>query len=308
VSVSVLGFGGAPIGNLFRPTAPDVAAATVDEAWVHGIRYFDTAPHYGLGLSERRLGDALSGRSRSEYVISTKVGRLLVPNDAPTGSDLTAGGFAVADDLRRELDFSADGVRRSLDASLARLDVDRVDIVFVHDPDDHVEQTINETIPALVDLREQGVIGAIGVGMNQWQAPLRILSESDLDVIMIAGRWTLLDQSALPLLDACGERQVAVMAAAPYNSGLLSHDWPADGAYFDYKVASAEMLAKARRLAQDCADCGTTLPVAALQFPSRHPAVTSVVVGLCTPAQVASTTERLATAIPTELWAHISRP
>src|ERR1700680_4629805 len=169
LSVTKLGCGAAGIGGLFKPSPADVARAAVDAAWDAGIRYFDTAPHYGLGISERCLGEALRGRPRDEYVLSTKVGRLLVANPAPTGSDLGSGGFAAPDGLPRVLDYSADGVRRSLDASLQRLGLDRVDIVLVHDPDDHADQAIGEALPALIELREQGVIGAVGLGMNQWQ-------------------------------------------------------------------------------------------------------------------------------------------
>jgi D-threo-aldose 1-dehydrogenase len=222
LAVSRLGFGGASLGNLYLETPDAQARASVDAAWDGGVRYFDTAPHYGLGLSERRLGAALAGRPRADYVLSTKVGRLLVPNKAPTGSDLEAGGFAVPDDLVRRFDFSRDGVLRSLEASLDRLGVGRVDIVYVHDPDEHMDQAIAEAIPALAELRDQGVVGAVGAGMNQWQALRRMVREADLDVVMLAGRWTLLDRSGAPLLAACAERGVAVVAAAPYNSGLLA--------------------------------------------------------------------------------------
>jgi hypothetical protein len=206
IRVTELGFGGASIGNLYRATSDEVAREAVDAAWAAGIRYFDTAPHYGLGLSERRLGEALRRYPRDEYVLSTKVGRLIVPNLTPTGSDLPYGLFDVPDDLTRRLDYSADGVRRSLEASLARLGLDRVDVVLMHDPDDFLDETIAEALPALAELREQGVIGAIGVGMNQWEAPLRVVREADIDVVMLAGRWTLLDRTGEALLDACLER------------------------------------------------------------------------------------------------------
>ena len=234
LAVSGLGFGGASLGNLYVETSDAEARASVDAAWDGGVRYFDTAPHYGLGLSERRLGAALAGRPRADYVLSTKVGRLLEPNPAPTGSDLESGGFAVPDDLVRRFDFSRDGVLRSLEASLGRLGVSRVDIVYVHDPDEHLDQAISEAIPALAELRDQGVIGAVGAGMNQWQALLRMVREADLDVVMLAGRWTLLDRSGAPLLAECAERGVAVVAAAPYNSGLLARDWPEPGGHFNY--------------------------------------------------------------------------
>ena len=226
MTVTELGFGGASLGNLYRETPDAEARLAVEAAWDGGVRYYDTAPHYGLGLSERRLGGALSGQPRDAYILSTKVGRLLEPNAAPAGSDLASGGFAVPDDLVRRFDFSRDGVLRSLESSLHRLGVSRVDIVYVHDPDEYVHQAITEAVPALAELRDQGVIGAVGAGMNQRQALLRMIRETDLDVVMLACRWTLLHLSGAPLLAECAERGVAVIAAAPYNSGLLARDWP----------------------------------------------------------------------------------
>jgi D-threo-aldose 1-dehydrogenase len=303
VYVTELGFGTAPIAGLYQAATDEQARQSIDAAWDGGIRYFDTAPHYGLGVGERRLGAALGGRPRNEYVVSTKVGRLLAPNPTPTGSDLAAGGFDVPDDLTRVRDYSADGVRRSLAASLRRLGLDRVDIVLVHDPDDHVDQAIGEAVPALVRLREEGVVGAIGVGMNQWQAPLRAVRESDVDVVMVAGRWTLLDRSARPLLDECAERGVSVLAAAPFNSGLLARERPADGATFDYGPASADLIAAAVRWADRATEHGGDLPQAALQFPLRHAAVTAVVAGLRGPDQVRQAVSRLPRPFPPAFWA-----
>jgi D-threo-aldose 1-dehydrogenase len=302
LSVTELGFGGAAIGGLFRPAPAEAARAAVDAAWDAGIRYFDTAPHYGLGLSERRLGEALRGRPREQYVLSTKVGRLLVPNPAPVGSDLEAGGFAVPDSLTRVLDYSADGVRRSLDTSLSRLGLDRIDIVLVHDPDDHADQAVGEALPALIKLREQGVIGAVGLGMNQWQVPLRAVVETDLDVVMLAGRWTLADRSGAPLLEACADRGVSVLAAAPFNSGLLARAWPPDDAYFNYAPAPARVLAHARLLARTSEEHGLTLPQAALRFPLLHRAVACVVGGFGSPAHVRSAAEWLAGPVPDTGW------
>jgi D-threo-aldose 1-dehydrogenase len=306
LAVTELGFGGASLGNLYRATSDVEARRAVDAAWDAGVRYFDTAPHYGLGLSERRLGAALAGRPRAGYVLSTKVGRLLEPNPAPTGSDLASGGFAVADDLVRRFDFSRDGVLRSLESSLHRLGVDRIDIVYVHDPDEHVGQAIDAALPALADLRNQGVIGAVGVGMNQWRAPLRMVRETDLDVVMLAGRWTLLDRSGAPLLAACAERGVAVIAAAPYNSGLLARDHPAPGAHFDYGQAPAAVVARAAALADACQRHGTRLPAAALQFPLRHPAVVSVVAGMRTAQEVNAAVRLLAEPVPEPAWAELN--
>ena len=308
VTVTSLGFGAAPIGNLFRAIDDETARAAVVTAWDGGIRYFDTAPHYGLGLSERRLGAALAAYPRIEFTISTKVGRLLVPNDAPTGSDLKSGGFAVDDALRRQYDYSRDGVRRSLESSLDRLGTDHVEIVYVHDPEDHMEAAVLEAVPALVELREEGVIGAVGVGMN-FVAPLRrFVSETDIDVIMVAGRWTLVDRSAELLLEDCLDRHVAVVSAAPFNSGLLSRPDPPDDAHFDYGPAPAHVLAAARACAAACATHGTTLPVAALQFPLLHPAVTSVVAGMRTAEQCALNLQWATTTINPHLWDALPTP
>jgi D-threo-aldose 1-dehydrogenase len=303
IEVTELGFGAASLGNLSRPTSGREAAAAVAAAHRAGIRYFDTAPHYGLGLSERRLGEALAGLP--DVVLSTKVGRLLEPNPRPTGSDLAAGGFDVPDDLVRRFDFSRDGVMRSFEASLARLRVDRVDVVYLHDPDDHADEAVRAGAPALIELRDQGVIGAVGVGMNQWEVPLRLVRETDIDVVMLAGRWTLLDRTGEPLLDACVERDVAVVAAAPYNSGLLASPRPPQGATFDYRQAGPEVLRRAHAMADACERHGVQLPEAALQFPLRHPAVVSVVPGLRNQEQVIESVRRLGAPLPDALWAEL---
>jgi len=302
VEVTELGFGASTIGNLYRARDERDAFEAVDRAWQEGIRYFDTAPHYGLGLSERRLGQALAGRPRSEFVLSTKVGRVLEPNPHPQGTDLHAGGFDVPDHLRRRLDYSADGVRRSIEASLERLRLDRIDVVLVHDPDDHADQAIRQAIPALISLRDQGMIGAVGLGMNQWQIPLRAVEQTDLDVVMIAGRWTLLDRSAAPLLNACLSRGVSVIAAAPFNSGLLAREWPPDDAHYDYGRVPPDVLERARGLARECRRAGLTLPNAAMRFPLRHPAVATVVSGMGSDAHVASAADWMRSAIPGDVW------
>ena len=304
-AVTALGFGGAPAGNLYQETSDEATTAAVDRAWAGGIRYFDTAPHYGLGLSERRLGAALRDRPRQLFVISTKVGRMLEPNPRPAGSDLAAGGFAVPDTLRRRFDFGAAAVRRSLEGSLERLGLDRVDLVYVHDPDDHVDEALAGAIPELIRMREEGLVTAVGVGMNQWQAPLRMIRETGIDLVMLAGRWTLLDRTGQPLLDECAARGVAVVAAAPFNSGLLARAWPPDGAYFDYGPAAPEVLVRARALASVCERYGVSLPDAAVQFPLRHPAVVSVVSGMRSGEQVASTLARFATVVPDDAWTEL---
>jgi D-threo-aldose 1-dehydrogenase len=305
VRVTAVGFGSAPIGNLYSEVSDETARGAVEAAWAAGIRYFDTAPHYGLGLAEQRLGRALAPYDRSEFVLSTKVGRLLVPNPAPVGSDLAAGGFAVADQLTRKRDYSADGTRRSIEASLKRAGTDRFDIVLVHDPDDYADQALSQAIPTLIELREQGVIGAVGVGMNQWQVPLRMVREADLDVVMLAGRWTLADRSGARLMEECRDRGISVLAAAPYNSGLLATAWPREDARFDYASAPANMLARARRMARIGARHGVTLPELAIQFPARHPATAAVVVGLRSASEVRSTIDRATSEIPPQAWAEV---
>lgn len=301
VLVPALGLGTASLGNLYRAMTDATANDIVDTAWDLGVRYFDTAPHYGLGLSERRLGAALAGRDRDTYVLSTKVGRLLRPNPHPTGSDL-ADAFDVRDDLTRVLDYSADGVRRSLEESLVRLGLDRVDIVYIHDPDDHVDEAIAGAVPALAALRDEGAIGAVGVGMNQWPALVRFVEESDIDVVMLAGRWTLLDRSGGPLLDRCLDLGVAVVDAAPFNSGVLATDAPPDGAHFNYSPVGGDLLARARELASRAVAQGSHLPHAALQFPLRHPAVVSVVVGASSARQTHATVTGMNTAVPQAFW------
>ncbi|HWE58630.1 MAG TPA: aldo/keto reductase [Solirubrobacteraceae bacterium] len=302
VTLTALGFGGASLGNLYSEVAEETAQQALDAAWDEGIRYFDTAPHYGLGLSERRIGRALRGRPRDQYVISTKVGRLLVPNAAPTGSDLRGGGFAVPDMLTRCRDYSRDGVLRSLEASLERLGLDHVDIVLVHDPEDYMDEALSAAVPALIELREQGVIGAVGAGMNLVAPLQRFVRETDVDLVLIAGRWTLVDQSAAPLLDDCSEHGVGLVAAGVFNSGLLSAGEPADDARFDYRRAPAQVLAAARTCARVCEAHGTSLPVAALQFPLRHPGVRAILVGMRSAEECTQDVAALSARLDDRLW------
>jgi D-threo-aldose 1-dehydrogenase len=301
LQLPVLGFGGAPIGNLYRQVPDQEAVDAVTAAWEGGIRYFDTAPHYGLGLSERRLGKALAGRDRSSYVLSTKVGRLLRPNPSPGGKDTE--GFDVPDDLTRVRDYSRDGVLRSIEESLQRLGTDRIDVVFIHDPDDYWAEAAKGAAPTLSELRDEGVIGAWGAGMNQSEMLHRFVTETDIDVVMLAGRYTLLEQAAATgLLPACVERGVGVVNVGVFNSGLLSKERPAANATYNYAPAPKELLDRANLLADICESHGTTLPAAALQYPYRHPAVTSVVLGMRTPAQVKQNLDLAAQSVPESLW------
>ncbi|MET7456007.1 aldo/keto reductase [Streptomyces sp. NPDC005574] len=301
VELTELGFGASVIGNLYRVTPADSAAAAIEAAWAAGIRYFDTAPHYGLGLSERRLGAALREHPRDAYVVSSKVGRLLVPNEQPRGVD--DEGFVVRDDLRRQWDFSRDGVLRSIEGTLERTGLGRLDVVYLHDPDDHWKQAAEEAMPALAELRDQGVIGAVGVGMNQSAMLARFLRETAADLVMLAGRYTLLDQSALddvlPAALALGKN---VVAAGVFNSGLLSHDRPAEGMKYDYRDAPPALVDRALAIAEVCAAHGTTLPEAAIAFPSTHPSIINVTLGMRSPQQVQRNVELHRRHTPEGLW------
>lgn len=302
LELSELGLGAAQLGNLFRLTTDLEVTETVDAAWDAGIRYFDTAPHYGVGLSERRLGAALAGRPRDEYVVSTKVGRLLVPSPG-TAHERDPEGFDVPADPRREWDFSRDGILRSVESSLERMGLDRIDILYLHDPDDHFEQASTEGIGALIELREQGVVRAVGAGMNHAAPLAELIRRADVDLVMCAGRFTLLDDEALSdLLPLAIDRGVGVVAAAVYNSGLLSKPRPAADAHFDYQPAPPALVAKANRVADICERHGVTLPAAAIGYVLRHPAVATVVLGARGGSQVLSNVERLETPIPDTVW------
>jgi D-threo-aldose 1-dehydrogenase len=282
LAVTELGFGGASIGNLWRETSDEEATGAIEAAWDGGVRYFDTAPHYGLGLAERRLGHGLAGREGA--VVSTKVGRRLV--DGPgTGTD--DEGYAVPDTLVRVRDYSRDGVLRSLESSLERLGRDRVDLLLVHDPDEHYREALEGAFPALEELRAQGVIASYGAGMNQAEMLADFVRETDLDVVMLAGRYTLLEQGALDeLLPECERRGVSVIAAGVFNSGVLARTRPRANATYNYDPAPPGVIARVQRIADVLERHGTTLPVAAAQFALAHPAVATVCLGARSAAQV----------------------
>ncbi|MEU9833172.1 aldo/keto reductase [Streptosporangium sp. NPDC048047] len=288
------GLGTAPLAGLFSPVSEEQAERTLAAAWEAGIRYFDTAPHYGTGLAEERLGRFLRGlpQGAAEAVVSTKVGRVLVPGEGE------ADGFPGSTGYVRVRDYSRDGVLRSLDDSLRRTGLDRFDLVFIHDPDDHWEQAAGQAYPALAELRDQGVVGAIGAGMNQARMLTRFVRETDLDAVLVAGRYTLLDRSAAgELLPECDRRGVAVIAGGVFNSGVL-----AGGTTYDYDTAPAEVVERARRLGRICASYGVPLPAAALRFPHRHPAVTTVLIGARSAEEIREDLDLAAVPVPGELW------
>jgi D-threo-aldose 1-dehydrogenase len=300
--VSALALGTAPLGNLFAPVAEEDAAATVGSALEAGLTYVDTAPHYGLGLAERRLGRLLAGVPRDRFVVSTKVGRLVRPL-AP-GETADPEGFADSPPARRVWDLSGDGVRRSLEESLERLGLDRVDILLLHDPDDHEREAYEQAFPALIELRDQGVVTAIGAGMNQAEMLTRFVRDRDIDVVLVAGRYSLLDQRALAeLLPTCAARGTAVVVGGVFNSGLLAD--PRPGATFDYAPAAPELVDRALRLGEVCARHETPLRAAALAFPFGHPAVTSVLVGARSAAEVQDAVACFEWPVPGELWAEL---
>lgn len=302
--LSELSLGCAQLGNLYRAIGDEQAHVTVDAAWNVGIRYFDTAPHYGLGLSERRLGEALAGRPRDGYVLSTKVGRLLEPLPGPQGADTE--GFDVPATHRRVWDFSRDGVLRSLEESLGRLKLDRVDIIYLHDPDNHYRDALSHAYPALEELRGQGVVSAIGAGMNQTAMLADFAKDTDMDLLMLAGRYTLLEQTALDeLLPVCEQRGIGVVAAGVFNSGLLARRTPARAAKYNYSGVLPQLLQRASRIATICEQHTSSLPAAALAFPVCHPAVKSICVGARSPEQVEQNAALFQVSPPSALWAQL---
>ena len=304
VALSELSLGCAQLGNLYHEVSDAEARGTIDAAWELGVRYFDTAPHYGLGLSERRLGSALASRPRNAYVLSSKVGRLLEPVDELDGLD--DQGFVVRATHRRVWDFSRDGIRRSLEESLERLGLDRLDIVYLHDPDEHWSEVLASGYPALAELRAQGMVGAVGAGMNQAAMLADLVRETDVDVVMLAGRYTLLEQEALDnLLPLCKERRVGIVAAGVFNSGLLARARPPDDAKYNYDEAPPELVERARAIARVCERHGTTLPAAALAFPLAHPAVVSVCVGARSAEQLQRNAALYREAIASDLWSEL---
>jgi D-threo-aldose 1-dehydrogenase len=301
VQVSRLSLGTAPLGGMYTSVADDVASELVGGALDAGLRYIDTAPHYGRGVSEERLGAVLPSRDRSTFVLSTKVGRLIVPADGPADTS----EFLDARATKAVFDFSAEGVRRSIGDSLERLGLDHVDIVYIHDPDDYADQAIGEAYPVLHELREQGVVGAIGLGMNQSAVPARFVRETDIDAVLLAGRYTLIDQTGqADLLPLAGERGVSIVIGGVYNSGILAD--PNPDAKFDYAAAPEHLIERAIAIKEVCGRHDVTLPAAAIQFPLAHPAVATVLTGSRSLEELAVNLEAFEVDIPTDLWTDLA--
>lgn len=313
LTVSAFGFGGGPIGNLRRPISDEAATATVDAAWDAGARYFDTAPLYGHGRSEMRLGSALARRPRNEFVLATKVGRLLRP---PRDASFDRHGFVDTPDREIVYDYSRDGALRSLEESLERLKLDRVDVVLIHDIDrwshgDEQPRRFAEALDgayrALADLKAAGTIRAIGLGVNEWQVCRDFALRVPVDCFLLAGRYTLLEQeSAEEFLPLCVERGIGVVIGGPFNSGILVTG-PVPDAQYNYAPAPEPIRERARRLEATCRRHGVPLAAAALRFPLRHPAVAAVIPGLMTPDEVRWAAANLATPIPDALWSELAR-
>jgi D-threo-aldose 1-dehydrogenase len=296
LSVTELGLGLAPLGGLYTDVSEAEARAAIDAGWDAGLRFFDTAPLYGFGRSETRAGEALRGRTG--FVLSTKAGRVLTATPGGDGGqDFWAG---VDPGVSPVFDFSAAGIRRSVEDSLRRLGVDRVDVVHLHDPDDHLDQAIAEAYPELVRLRDEGLVAALGAGANSGAVLTHLIERVDLDVLL-AGRYTLLDRTGEALLDLAADRGVAVVAGGVFNSGLLAD--PKPGARFNYTEASGDLVNHALTLRATCAAHGVPLRAAAIQYAQRHPAVSSVLVGVRSAAEVADAVAMASVAIPDELWA-----
>jgi D-threo-aldose 1-dehydrogenase len=288
-------FGGASIAGLYQPIGEQEAHTTLAAAWDVGIRVFDTAPHYGAGLSERRIGDFLAGRPRAEFTICTKVGRLLVP---ASGSVEGADGFYGTPPLTRIRDYTRDGVLRSVADSLSRLRLDRIDIALIHDPEDYLPAAVGQAYPALAELRDQGIIGAVGAGMNYTEPLSWLIERVDLDCVLIASRYTLLEDSASrSLFPLCAARGVTVLAGGVFNSGIL-----AGGDRYDYAPAPPEILARVRRIREVCSGYQVPVPAVALRFVLRNPAVSAAVVGARTAEEIRADAGYLALDIPDALF------
>jgi D-threo-aldose 1-dehydrogenase len=295
--VTQLGLGSAPLGGLFEAVSDDEAHRVVEAAWKAGIRFFDTAPLYGHGLAEQRFGAVLRTKPRDEFVIATKVGRLLRKDAPPEPGQAYKG----APPVNPVFDFSYDGVMRSAEESLVRLGLDRIDVLHIHDPDDHYEEALSGAYRALDRMRSEGTIKAVGAGMNQAEMLARFAREADFDCFLLAGRYTLLDRIGLKeLLPLCVEKGIAIIAGGVFNSGILAD--PRPGATYNYQAAPPALVERALELEAVCNRRGVDLKAAAIQFPLRHPAVASVLTGCRSVAEVEENVRMFETPIPDTLW------
>lgn len=306
LKVTRLGIGGGALGGLYADPGDEVAMSTVHRALAVGVNFFDTAPLYGYGKSELRIGKALAGVDRSRFVLATKVGRILEPEDPAKLTDRICE-FDNAPPLRPCFDFSRGGVMRSFEESLQRLNVDCIDVLHIHDPDEHYDQVIRETYLAVRQLREQGLVRAIGVGMNQAEMLVRFATECDFDCFLLAGRYTLLDQTGLKkLLPICLEKRISIILGGPFNSGILATG-AVRNAKFDYQDAPAEILKKLTQIETVCSEYRIPLKAAALQFPFTHPAVAGVIPGCRSEFEVEDNMRMMQTLIPPDFWEELRR-
>jgi D-threo-aldose 1-dehydrogenase len=310
LETTALGLGTVPLANYLEPLSDEQARATVDRVWELGVRLYDTAPFYGAGMAERRLGEALAERPRDEFVLATKIGRLL-RDDVPPAPEQSEGPggksmFIDTPELNVKHDYSYDGAMRSLEESLERLGLDRVDLVLVHDPDNFPEfyqQTIDGAFPALAKLRSEGVISGIGVGINQAEMLVDFARDADFDCFLLAGRYSLLDhQSTIDcgLLDVVKERNIGIMLGGVYNSGLLAR--PEPGVTFNYTTAPAELIERAKKLQAVCNRYDVPLMAAAIQFPFAEKGISAVLTGVRSPAEIEENVRMLEVEIPSDLW------
>lgn len=297
LEVTAIGLGTAPLGGLFAPVSDADAEATIERAWSLNVRFFDTAPLYGFGLAERRLGSFLRRQQRDSFAISTKVGRLLRPVTAVAED----GHYKGTPAERPQFDFSHDGVMRSVEESLARLGLDRIDVLLVHDPDDHYEDAVAGAFRALRRLRDDGTVGAIGAGMNQSEMLARFAEAAPVDCFLLAGRYTLLDQRALQaLFPICRAKNIGIILGGIYNSGILAD--PRAGAKFNYEDADPALVDRALALQALCRKHGTELKAAAVQFSMAHPAVTVALQGARSAAEVSDNIAMAGRPVPPAFW------
>ncbi|MEG0027803.1 MAG: aldo/keto reductase [Aurantimicrobium sp.] len=303
-ALSGVTFGAAPIGNLFKEVSDEAAYDTLQAAWDAGVRNFDVAPHYGLGLAEIRLGNFLADKPRESFNISTKVGRILRPNSNFSGGLDLHNGFAVPDDLVRVPGFTPEGVIESLNDSLERLNLDYVDVLYLHDPDEYgLEESLTGGLNGLVALRDQGVVREVGLGSKSVEAHIQAVSRYELDLIMLAGRYTLLDQEAAEsLLGLCEAKSVDIVNVGIFNSGILARNLPQPNLKFEYDEAPLEVIERAERISSICQQHGVDLPTAAIHFAMQPAVVRSIALAASKPGNITESLNRVTEHIPMQLW------